>query len=99
MKKGAIDAKPMLSAGLLTKQIKMTNTDVVKKLIGKTQPYGDSNIDRERFENLKAMCELVGDLIEEIKDVAREKDRYESSMKEMGLYAYKFLSQLETEVD
>jgi len=44
------------------------------------------------------MCELVGDLIEEIKDAAREKDRYESSMKEMGLYAYKFLTQLETEV-
>ena len=35
-------------------------------------------------------------LMEEIKDAARAKDRH--SMKEMGLYAYKFLTQLETEV-
>ena len=88
----------MLGAVLLTKLDKMTNTDVVKKLIGNIQPYGASHIDEQRFENLKAMCELVGDLIEEIKDTAREKDRYEHSMKEMGLYAYKFLTQLETEV-
>lgn len=76
----------------------MTNTDVVKKLIGSVQPYGASHIDEQRFENLKAMCELVGDLMEEIKDAAKAKDRHEHSMKEMGLYAYKFLSQLETEV-
>ena len=44
------------------------------------------------------MCELVGDLIEEIKDAAKSKERNEHSMKEMGLYAYNFLSQLETEV-
>ena len=48
----------------------MTNTDVVKKLIGNVQPYGASHIDEQRFENLKAMCELVGDLMEEIKDAA-----------------------------
>lgn len=76
----------------------MTNTDVVKKLIGNIQPYGASHIDEQRFENLKAMCELVGNLMEEIKDAAKAKDRYEHSMKEMGLYAYNFLSQLETEV-
>ncbi|MBL0317488.1 MAG: hypothetical protein IPP69_17655 [Flavobacteriales bacterium] len=76
----------------------MTNTDVVKKLIGNVQPYGASHIDEQRFENLKAMCELVGDLIEEIKDAAKSKERHEYSMKEMGLYAYKFLSQLETGV-
>ena len=86
-------------ADLTTKNFnKMTNTDVLIKLLGKTQTYGDSNIDRERLENLKAMCELVGDLIEEIKDVAKEKDRYENSIKAMGQYAYKFLSELETEV-
>jgi len=79
-------------------KIKLTNTDVVKKLIGNIQPYGASHIDEQRFENLRAMCELVGDLMDEIKDAAKSKDRQEHSMKEMGLYAYKFLTQLETEV-
>ena len=41
----------------------MTNTDVVKKLIGKINPIGETNTDNERFENLKAMCELVNNLI------------------------------------
>jgi fructose-1,6-bisphosphatase/sedoheptulose 1,7-bisphosphatase-like protein len=85
-------------AGFFTKHFKMTNTDVVKKLIGDVQPYGAYHIDEKRFENLKAMCELVGDLIEEIKDAAKSKERHEHSMKEMGLYAYNFLTQLETEV-
>jgi fructose-1,6-bisphosphatase/sedoheptulose 1,7-bisphosphatase-like protein len=76
----------------------MTNTDVVKKLIGSVEPYGSADIDRQRLENLKAMCELVGDLVEEIKEAAKAKERHEHSMKEMGLYAYNFLSQLETEV-
>jgi len=76
----------------------MTNTDVIKKLIGSIKPYGDSNIDKERLENLKNMCQLVEDLVEEIKYVAKEKDRHERSIKEMGIYAYNFLSTLQTEV-
>ena len=72
----------------------MTNTDVVKKLIGNIQPYGATHIDEERFENLKQMCELVESLVSEIERVADNKDRQEYSMKEMGQYAYKFLNEL-----
>ena len=71
----------------------MTNTDVVKKLVGNVQPYGATHIDDERFENLKAMCELVNDLVTEIDRVAYEnKDRHEYSMKQMANYASNFLS-------
>lgn len=31
----------------------MTNTDVIKKLIGKINTIGETNTDNERFENLK----------------------------------------------
>lgn len=44
----------------------MTNTDVVKKLIGEIRPVGDTNEDNKRFENLKSMCELVKELLYEI---------------------------------
>lgn len=44
----------------------MTYTDVVKKLIGEITPVGDTEIDSERLKNLKAMCNLTHDLIDEI---------------------------------
>jgi hypothetical protein len=71
----------------------MTNTDVVKKLIGNVQPYGATHIDNERFENLKAMCKLVNELVTEIDTVSyKNKDRHEHSMKQMADYASNFLS-------
>jgi|9_EtaG_2_1085328.scaffolds.fasta_scaffold10749_2 hypothetical protein len=70
----------------------MTNTDVVKKLVGKIQPEGATHIDTERFENLKAMCELVNDLVTEIDRVAYDnRYRHEYSMKKAGDYASNFL--------
>ena len=71
----------------------MTNTDVVKKLIGKINPIGETNADNERFENLKAMCELVNNLIMEIDDMAyRNKDAREFSVKRASEYASNFLT-------
>jgi hypothetical protein len=70
----------------------MTDTEIVKKIIGSIQPSGDSGIDSERFENLKAMCTLVNELVVEIDNVAWNKDRCEHSMNEMGKYAANFLS-------
>lgn len=73
----------------------MTNTDIVKKLVGNIQPAGDTNIDHERFENLKAMCELADNLIAEINEVAhRNKNRQEYSVKQMAEYANGFLTDM-----
>lgn len=71
----------------------MTNTDVIKKLIGDIQPAGSTEVDDVRFENLKAMCKLVNELVYEIDSVAyANKDKHQHSMREMGEYAYNFLS-------
>ena len=71
----------------------MTNTDVVKKLIGKINPVGETNTDNERFENLKAMCKLVNNLIIDIDDMAyQNKDAKEFSVKMASEYASKFLT-------
>jgi len=65
--------------------------DVVRKLIGKINPVGETNADDQRFENLKAHCELVNDLIIDLWYVSREKDRNEYSMSRAGKYAEEFL--------
>ncbi len=71
----------------------MTNTDIVKKLIGKITPVGETNTDNERFENLKAMCELVNNLITDIDDMAyQNKDAIEFSAKRASEYASNFLT-------
>lgn len=75
----------------------MTNTDVIRKLIGNINPAGDSSRDGERFDNLKAMCELVEDLLSDINFVAGESNAYQSSIRTMGEYAKKFIENLKEE--
>ena len=71
----------------------MTNTDVVKKLIGNINPVGETNTDNQRFENLKEMCELVNNLITDIDDMAyRNKCSHEYSVKRASEYASNFLT-------
>lgn len=73
----------------------MTNYDVVKKLIGNITPVADSAIDSQRLENMKAMCELLRQIFEDVDDVAcRYRNSLYSSQKEVGQYANKFLSDL-----
>lgn len=72
--------------------------EIVQKLVGSIMPVGESHLDTKRLENLKIMCELIEDLVYEVNYVARDKDRYESSMKEMGVYAQKFLDNLKEEI-
>jgi len=72
----------------------MTHTEVVNKLIGSISPIGKVIPDKERFENLKAMCSLVDDLVFQIDRVAREnKDAPEYSVRLAGQYADKFLTE------
>lgn len=72
--------------------------EIVQKLVGSITPAGESHLDTKRLENLKVMCDLVEDLVYEITFVARDEDRYEASMKEMGTYARKFLDNLKEEI-
>lgn len=65
--------------------------EIVNKLVGEINPIGCASRDPERLENLKVMCDLVIDLVQEIQYISRDKDRYESSVKTIGQYADKFL--------
>ena len=64
---------------------------VTRTLIGETEPYGDSEIDRRRMENLEALIYVVDELLYDVEKVAVNKDRHEGSMLEMGEKAHEAL--------
>ena len=69
--------------------------DVVKKLIGKIRPVGETNTDNKRLENLKEMTELVDKLLIDIDKVACQyKDSHEYSVKQASEFAVKFLDKI-----
>jgi len=65
--------------------------EIVNKLVGEINPLGCASRDPQRLENLKVMCNLITDLIEEVQYVSRSKESYEGSVKTVGEYADKFL--------
>lgn len=68
-----------------------TILEVTRKLIGATEPYGDSAIDRERTQNLDKLFYIVDELLYDVEKVAVNKDRHEGSMRMMGEKAHKAL--------
>ena len=62
-----------------------TLSDIVMKLIGSVDAYGDSGYDEKVIENLKdalpQVCKIVSTVFE---SMSRECDRCEWSMKEIG---------------
>jgi hypothetical protein len=73
--------------------------EVVQKLIGKIEPYGDTNIDEMRVENLKEYINLTHLLIADLIEIAKYKDRYEYSIKILGTDAYKELLEIREIID
>lgn len=65
---------------------------VVKTLIGDTEPYGDSAIDRKRTQNLDKLIYIVDELLYDVEKVAVNKDRHEGSMRMMGEKAHNALA-------
>jgi len=70
---------------------KETVIEVVEKLTGSCYPYGSTEIDKERYENLELKEALFTYLLEEIAEAAKFKDRPEYSIKEIGIEAYDYL--------
>jgi len=69
--------------------------EVVKKLIGPIDPTGDSRVDEQRMENMKACVDLTQRLCVDIWAVAPHKDSHMHSMKKLGEAAQDFINVLE----
>lgn len=65
-----------------------TILEVTRKIIGETEPYGDSAIDRERTENVDNLIYVIDELLYDLEKVAANKDRHEGSMRIMGEKAH-----------
>jgi len=79
--------------------LKMTIYEVVKKLIGSIKPYGETNIDKKRLDNLEYHKQLTESLILDLVDSAQFRKRKEYSMKKIGDRAYQELSILKNIID
>lgn len=72
----------------------MTIYEIVKKLIGRIEPIGETNADASSFENLKEMTDLVDEILSDIGQVATQKDSHMFSVKRAGEYAREFLDNI-----
>jgi len=73
--------------------------EVTKKLIGPIEPVGDSHTDSVRLINLRTHLELVEQLISDIENACKDKESHESSVKQSGLLANKFIEMLIEELN
>ena len=71
--------------------------EIVKNLIGKIDPVGETNTDNARFENLKTMTDLVEVLLADLNWVAQYNNRQEYSVNRAGQFALSFLDGIRSE--
>ena len=77
----------------------MTIYEVVKKLVGSIKPYGETNIDKKRLNNLEHHKELTECLITDLIDSAKSRKRSECSMKKIGDRAHQELIILQNMIE
>ena len=65
---------------------------VLDNLVGNINPQGETNIDNNRFENLKTLTEVLEHYHQEIYNVSYKKNRSEYSIKRAGDFADKFIT-------
>ena len=70
---------------------------VIKKLVGRFDAEGDSNVDEKRLANLLTLRKVMDILISDIRFVARDKTSQEHSVREIGLAAQRFIDELKEE--
>lgn len=68
--------------------------EVVMKLVGPVQPVGETGEDERRLDNMRALTDLVDDLLGEIEKVEPAADRVEGSMRAIGVHAREFLREI-----
>jgi hypothetical protein len=68
-----------------------TTVELVRKLIGPINPVGETNLDEKRQPRIQEMSKLAEDLLYQLMETARFRDRYETSMRHAGEDAWSCL--------
>jgi hypothetical protein len=71
-----------------------TTVELVRKLIGPINPVGETNLDEKRLPRIQEVSELAEDLLGQLVETARFKDRHEASMRRAGEDAWKCLENI-----
>jgi hypothetical protein len=69
--------------------------EIIMRIIGPVSATGDHGRDTERLQNLDKLCNLTYDLIGIINKQSVNADRYEKSMRDIGLRAKSFMDDLD----
>lgn len=73
--------------------------DILLRLIGETQPYGETYIDEKRFENQELLIKVSCALIDILINNSKYRNRPEYSMSKIGEYAFKYLNELSRDLN
>ncbi len=71
-----------------------TIQEVTNKLIGPVRPVGETHEDNIRFENLKALCEVIDRLMGDVSDVRAYSHSSEFSKVRAAEYAANFIREI-----
>ena len=76
----------------------MNDKEIIYRLSGKIEPVGETYEDDRRYNNLNNLCILVSNLVDDIIEVSKNKERIEFSMKRQGKFAFNFLKNIEVKI-
>lgn len=71
-----------------------TILEVMHRLIGYTEPYGDTEVDNVRYENQEKLIDLATEVIEELIENSKYRYNHEYSAEKIGDRACKALKEL-----
>lgn len=70
-------------------------TDIIDAMIGPIHPTGDHGEDRQRFQNLEDLIEIMREYVSRLENIAEvHKNSSQKSMKIIGQRAYEYRSKL-----
>ena len=72
----------------------MTIYEATKKLLGSIKPYGETNTDKRRLDNLEEHIKITDSLVRDLIASSKYRERQEYSMKKIGDKAYEELLNL-----
>lgn len=68
--------------------------EIIDRLIGDYEPYGETNHDKKSNDNLITLCDVVEHYIDRIYLLRKNKNRVEYSIRASGLFAEEFFENI-----
>jgi hypothetical protein len=79
--------------------VRMSISQILYKLFGEIEPYGDTSIDDKRYENIENYYEALSFIIAKLQESAKLKNRPEYSIKKIAEECEDILKEYGIEVE